>query len=40
MIDIPNVLLDRPAVAVKDGLHRREVKPEYLSQRLAIEPVA
>ena len=37
---IPDVLLDRPAVALQDGLHRREVQREHLSQRLAVEPVA
>ena len=37
---IPDVLLDRPAVALQHGLHRREVQREHLSQRLAVEPVA
>ena len=36
---IADVLLDRPAVALQDGLHRREVQREHLSQRLAVEPV-
>ncbi len=37
---IPDELLDRPAVALQDGLHRRKVQREHLSQGLAVEPVA
>ena len=37
---IPDVLLDRPAVALQGGLHGREVQREHLAQRLAVEPVA
>ena len=37
---IPDVLFDRPAVALQHWLHRREVQREHLSQRLTVEPIA